>query len=144
MLRHTLGAALLAASLAAAAQAPTPPQAPSAPPPPVAESLAMRAAARLQAGDIRGALADANAAIARDSRNSGAYALRGTIRMTSGDRTGAMLDMNRAIELAGDVKGIEVVFANRANLHWLDGRSREAAADIAAALHRNPDFALAL
>ena len=144
MPRLAIAAALLAASLAAAAQAPTAPPAPASPQPSVAESLTMRAAARLQQGDLRGALADANAALARDSRNSGAYALRGTIRMTSGDRAGALLDMNRAIELAGDVKGIEIVFANRANLHWLEGRSREAAADIAASLHRNPDFALAL
>jgi tetratricopeptide (TPR) repeat protein len=139
MLRTSLAAALLAASLAAAAQAPAPTQ-----PPSVAESLTMRAAQRLQAGDLNGALADANVAIARDSYNSGAYALRGTIRMTQGDRPGALLDMTRAIELAGSVKGIEIVYANRANLHWLEGRPKEASADIAEALRRKPDFALAL
>lgn len=139
MLRTTIAAALAAASLGAFAQTQ-----PAAPPPSVPESLTMRAAQRMQAGDLRGALADVTLAIARDSRNSGAYALRGTLRMTTGDRPGALLDMTRAIELAPGVKGIEIVYANRANLHWLEGRHREAMADVGHALGLRPDFALAL
>jgi tetratricopeptide (TPR) repeat protein len=135
MLRLPIAAALVAASLGVAAQATKPS---------VPHSLTMRAAQRLQAGDLRGALADATLAIARDSRNSGAYAMRGTIRMTSGDRAGALLDMTRAIELSPDVKGIEIVHTNRANLHWLEGRMNEASVDVERALSLNPDFALAL
>lgn len=140
-MRFTIAAALLAASLGVSAQ--TAPPAPT-PTPSVPQTLTMRAAQRLQAGDLRGALEDANAAIARDSRNSGAYALRGTIRMTAGDRPGALADMTSAIELAPDVKGIEIVYTNRANLHWLEGRMREASADVERALALNPAFALAL
>ena len=143
-MRLPIAAALLAASVCAHAQAPTPQQPTQQQPLSRPESLTMRAAQRLQAGDIRGALNDANLAIARDSYNSGAYALRGTIRMTSGDRTGALADMNRAIELAGNVHGIEIVYTNRANLHWLEGRQKEASADVGKALQLKPDFALAL
>jgi tetratricopeptide (TPR) repeat protein len=139
MLRATIAAALLAACLGASAQQPqTPPPHPSVP-----DTLTMRAAQRLQAGDMQGALGDVNMAILRDSRNSGAYALRGTIRMTGGDRPGALLDFSRSIELTPDVKGIEIVYANRANLYWLDGKHTEAAADVARALQLKPDFALA-
>lgn len=144
-MRFPFAAALLAASLCASAQVPqAPQQAPAAPRASRPESITMRAAQRLQAGDLAGALADANIAIARDSHNSGAYALRGTIRMTSGDRAGALLDMTRAIELAPGVKGIEIVYTNRANLHWLEGRQKEAAADVGYALQLRPDFPLAL
>jgi len=138
-MRFTIAAALLAANLGAIAQT-----APPAPTPSVVQSLTMRAAQRLQAGDVRGALADVDAAIARDSHNSAAYALRGTIRMTAGDRPGALLDMTRSIELTPDVKGIEIVYTNRANLHWLEGRMRQASADVERALALNPAFALAL
>lgn len=141
MFRAKIAAALAAASLGAFAQAQTPP---AAPPASVPESLTMRAAQRMQAGDLRGALADVTLAIARDSRNSGAYALRGTLRMTSGDRPGALLDMTRAIELAPGVKGIEIVYTNRANLHWLEKRHKEAWADVEHALALRPDLALAL
>ena len=145
MKRLTIAAALAAASLGALAQAPAPKAAPKEPihasrP----ESLTMRAAQKLQAGDMQGALEDANLAILRDSHNSAAYALRGTIRLTSGDRPGALLDMNRAIELAPNVHGIEIVHANRANLHWLEGRNKEAMADVERALQLKPDFPLAL
>jgi tetratricopeptide (TPR) repeat protein len=147
MKRFTIAAALAAASLGAIAQAPAPQKGQSQQEPPHLsrpESLTMRAAQRLQAGDVQGALADANLAILRDSHNSAAYALRGTIRMTSGDRTGALLDMNRAIELAPNVPGIEIVHTNRANLLWLEGRPREAMTDVERALKLKPDFALAL
>src|SRR5688572_8934813 len=144
-MRSSLAAALLAASLGAAAQAPKAPQpAPAQPQVSRPESLTMQAARRLQAGDLNGALNDATAAIVLDSHNSGAYALRGTIRMTSGDRPGALLDMTRAIEISPDVKGIEIVYTNRANLHWLEGRQKEASADVAQALKLRADFPLAL
>ena len=142
-MRFTIAAALLAANLGASAQTAPPAPTPS-PTPSVTQSLTMRAAQRLQAGDVRGALADANAAIARDSRNSGAYALRGSIRMTAGDRSGALTDMTRSIELTPDVKGIEIVYTNRANLHWLEGRMREASTDVERALALHPDYGLAL
>ena len=146
MKRFTIAAALVAASLGAHAQAPTPPKGQQQEPPHYSrpESLTMRAAQRLQAGDVQGALADVNQALARDSHNSAAYALRGTIRMTSGDRPGALLDMNRAIELAPNVHGIEIVHTNRANLLWLDGRNKEAMADVERALGLKPEFPLAL
>jgi tetratricopeptide (TPR) repeat protein len=149
-MRIQIAAALLAASLGAGAQAPAPgqpqpqPQPQSQAPASVPESLTMRAARRLQAGDVQGALADANLAILRDSRASGAYALRGSIRMTAGDRAGALLDMSRAIELAPGVQGIEIVHTNRANVYWLEGRNKEAMADVEQALKLKPDFGLAL
>ena len=141
-MRFTFAAALLAASLGSAAQAPAPPK--QQPQASVPQSLTMRAAQKMQAGDMQGALADADIAIARDSYNSGAYALRGTIRMTMGDRPGALLDMSRAIELAPNVAGIEIVYTNRANLHWLEGRQKEAMVDVEHALRLKPDMALAL
>jgi len=140
-MRLTTAAALLAASLGAAAQAPAPQTQPQLSRP---ESITLRAAQRLQAGDLQGALADANIAIARDSQSSGAYALRGTIRMTTGDRPGALADMSRAIELAPNVNGIEIVYTNRANLHWLEGRNKEAMSDVEHALRLKPEMALAL
>src|SRR5688572_1214214 len=144
-MRFPFAAALIAASLGAAAQAPQAPQpAPAQPQASRPESLTMRAARRLQAGDLNGALNDATAAIVLDSHNSGAYALRGTIRMTAGDRPGALLDMTRSIELTPDVKGIEIVYTNRANLHWLEGRMRQATTDVERALALNPTLALAL
>lgn len=147
-MRFELAAALLAASLGAAAQAPAPQQPkqqPQAQPHvSVPESLTMRAARRLQAGDVKGALDDANLAIARDSHASGAYALRGSIRMTAGDREGALSDMSRAIELTPNVHGIEIVHTNRANLYWLLGRPKEAMVDVEHALKLRPDFGLAL
>ena len=148
-MRLELAAALLAASLGAVAQAPTPPKAQSQPQQAqpaasVPESLTMRAARRLQAGDVQGALADANLAIARDSHASGAHALRGSIRMTMGDREGALSDMSRAIELTPNVHGIENVHTNRANLYWLLGKPKQAMADVEHALKLKPDFGLAL
>ena len=143
-MRFKLAAALLAASLGAAAQAPAPQQPQQQPHASVPETLTMRAARRLQAGDVDGAMADANLAIMRDSHASGAYALRGSIRMTQGDRVGALADMSRAIELTPNVHGIEIVHTNRANLLWLEGRPKEAMADVEYALKLKPDFALAL
>jgi tetratricopeptide (TPR) repeat protein len=146
MKRLTIAAALAAASLGALAQAPAAPKAAPQEPPQLSrpESLTMRAAQRLQAGDVQGALVDVNLAILRDSHNSAAYALRGTIRMTQGDRPNALLDMNRAIELAPNVAGIEIVHTNRANLLWLQDRPKEAMADVERALQLKPDFPLAL
>jgi tetratricopeptide (TPR) repeat protein len=146
MKRLTIAAAVAAASLGALAQAPAAPKAAPQEPPQLSrpESLTMRAAQRLQAGDVQGALVDVNLAILRDSHNSAAYALRGTIRMTQGDRPNALLDMNRAIELAPNVAGIEIVHTNRANLLWLQDRPKEAMADVERALQLKPDFPLAL
>jgi tetratricopeptide (TPR) repeat protein len=146
MKRLAIAAAFAAASLGALAQAPAAPKAAPQEPPQLSrpESLTMRAAQRLQAGDMQGALADVNLAILRDSHNSAAYALRGTIRMTQGDLPNALLDMNRAIELAPNVAGIEIVHTNRANLLWLQQRPKEAMADVERALQLKPDFPLAL
>ena len=139
MPRRTLAAALLAASLGAFAQ-----QQPASPPVSVPEALTYRAAQRLQAGDVKGALADVNTAMLRDSRYPGAYALRGTIRMSTGDRAGALADMGRAIELAPNESGVELVHANRANLLWMEGRHGEAGLDVKRALDINPNFPPAL
>jgi tetratricopeptide (TPR) repeat protein len=139
MPRPPIAAALLAIALGAAAQEPaSPPQVP------VPEALALRAAQRMGAGDLRGAMADVNEALARDSRHAGAYALRGTLRLTGGDRAGAIADMTRAIELAPQEPGIEVVYANRANAFWLEGRNAEALGDTERALALNPAHAAAL
>lgn len=138
-------AALVLAALAALgvmAQAPAP-DAPAARRPSLPESLTMRAAMKLQRGDMAGALDDANRAILRDSHNSAAHALRGTIRMTAGNHAGAMADYSRSIELTPDVRGIEVVYTNRANLHWLERNPQAAKADLARALALNSDFGLA-
>jgi tetratricopeptide (TPR) repeat protein len=63
--------------------------------------------------------------------------------MTVGKRAEAIADFTRAIELTPEVKGMEVVYVNRANTHWLEGNRRAAEADLAKALAMNPDFALA-
>ena len=131
MPRHILAAALLAASMGAVAAAPH-------------EELTRRAAQRFQAGDVRGALADASAAIARDSHYAAAYAVRGTIRGQSGDRAGAIADLGRALALAPNETGVELVLANRASVLALEGRHLEAAQDVARALTRAPGFAPAL
>ncbi|HUP97245.1 MAG TPA: tetratricopeptide repeat protein [Usitatibacter sp.] len=138
MLRRMFAAALLSAALGANAQQPPNPKVS------VPEGLTYRAAQRLQAGDARGALADVNAAIARDSQYAGAYAMRGTIRMSGGDRAGAIADMSRAIDIAPNDKGVEIVHANRANALWLEGRHGEAAVDVKRALELNPELAPAL
>jgi tetratricopeptide (TPR) repeat protein len=143
MLRRTTTAALLALALGASAQQPAPPAEP-APTLSNAELFTLRGSQRLQQGDLRGALAAVNEALARDSRYAGAYALRGTIRLNSGDRAGAFADMNRAIELGANEPGIEVVYANRAHVHWLEGRAPEAGRDAARALEINPAYAPAL
>jgi tetratricopeptide (TPR) repeat protein len=103
----------------------------------------MRASERLKKGDVQGALQDVNAAIARDVQNSPAHALRGTIRMSTGDTRGAMVDLSRSIELSPNVKGMEIVYVNRANLYWLDNQPGPAMADIDKAMALNPRFALA-
>lgn len=139
MPRHLLAAALLAASLGAFAQA-SPPQPPLSP----REELTVRAARRFQAGDLRGALADVNAALLRDSRYADAYAVRGTILAQSGDRTGALADLGRAIELGPQEKGVELVLASRANVLALEGRHLEASQDVARALAMSPSFPPAL
>lgn len=153
MPRLALAAAIAAAVLAvsAQAQAPSPSPAQKAPAagektarqPSVEESLLMRAAQRLQRGDAPGALQDIEVAIGRDPNSSPAYALRGTIRMTVGRRADALADFTRAIQLTPDVKGMEVVYVNRANTYWLDGNLRAAEADLAKAFAMNPNFALA-
>ena len=143
MLRRTITAALLALALGAAAQQPAPPAA-AAPTLSNPELLTLRGSQRFQAGDIRGALADVNQALARDSHYAGAYALRGTIRLNSGDRAGALADMNQAIQFGANEPGIEVVYANRAHVHWLQGRSQEAGRDAVRALEINPSYAPAL
>jgi tetratricopeptide (TPR) repeat protein len=135
-----LSAALCAVALSASAQQP----APEGRPPTVPEALMLRAAERMQRGDLRGALADVNEALARDSKSAPAYALRGTILMTAGDRKDAMADMTRAIELAPNENGVEVVHANRAHLLWLEGRALEAERDADRALALNPTYAPAL
>jgi len=138
MLRTILAAALFAATLGAKAQAPAPTQQLSIP-----ESLTARASQRLKQGDVNGALNDLNTAIARDEHNSAAHALRGTIRMSAGNTKGAVDDLSRAIELTPDVKGMEIVYVNRANLYWLADQPKPAMADVAKALALNPNFALA-
>ena len=147
MIRSLLLAAIAAAGIAAAhAQGPAPAPAKAAAAqaqPSLADSLVLRAAQRLQRGDAAGALQDINAVLAREPNSSPAHALRGTIRMTTGDRPGAAADFTRAIELTPDIKGMEVVYVNRANVLWLDGRHKEAGADLAKALAMNPAFALA-
>lgn len=139
MLRHLLAAAVLAASLGAFAQA-------SSPQPPLSphEELTVRAARRFQAGDVRGALADVNTALQRDSRYAGGYTLRGTILAQSGDRAGALADLGRAIDLAPQEQGVELVLASRANLLALEGRHLEASQDVARALAKAPSFPPAL
>lgn len=127
-----LAAAIVALALAAAAHAASP-----------SDELTARAGARMQRGDLKGALADANAALARDSRSSPAYAVRGTIRMTLGDRKGAIADLTRSIELTPEVKEMAIVYANRAHLHWQDRNAVAAAADVAKALALDPGLAIA-
>ena len=144
MFRTILAAALLAATPGAIAQALPPSQPPSQGPQfSVPESLTLRAGQRLRQGDVQGALQDLNTAIARDRNNSPAHALRGTIRMSAGNTRGALEDLTRSISLTPNVKGMEIVYVNRANLYWLAEQPREAMADVDKAMALNPGFALA-
>jgi Tfp pilus assembly protein PilF len=137
MRRLSIAAAALAFSLGVAAQQPAPSLPPNVSRP---DALTLRAAQRMQQGDVRGALEDVNEALLRDSHHAGAYALRGSIRMTTGDRAGAIADMSHAIELAPEAEGVEVVHINRARMHWLDGRTAEAARDVDRALFLAPIY----
>lgn len=139
MSRPILAAALLAASLGAYAQASAPQPAQLT----IPESLTLRAGERLKRGDVNGALQDLNIAIARDERSSPAHALRGSLRMSAGNTQGALEDLSRSIELTPNVKGMEVVYVNRANLYWLGDQPKLAMADIDKAMSINPSFALA-
>lgn len=146
MSRLPLAAALLAAMLCLPAHAQAPAEAPPRQPaaqPSLADSLVLRAAQRMQRGDAAGALRDINAVLEREPNSSPAHALRGTIRMTTGDRAGANSDFTRAIQLTPEVKGMEVVYVNRANVLWLDGQAKAAQADLDKALAMNANFALA-
>jgi tetratricopeptide (TPR) repeat protein len=150
MPRTILAAALLAAMTGASAQSTTPPKAPAQPQPQpqsqpqsIPESLTLRASQRLKQGDVEGAVQDLNIAIARDEHNSAAHALRGSIRMSAGNTKGALDDLSRSIELTPNVKGMEVVYVNRANLYWLGDQPKPAMADVDKAMALNANFALA-
>jgi tetratricopeptide (TPR) repeat protein len=131
-LTTALAALALGAALLPSAEAASP-----------SEELTARAGARLQRGDTKGALADANAAILRDSHNSPAHAVRGAIRMALGDRRGALADLSRAIELTPDHKAMAIVYTHRAHLHWQDGNALAAASDVAKAIALDDSLALA-
>jgi tetratricopeptide (TPR) repeat protein len=131
-LEHALAALAVGFALLSPAQAASP-----------SEQLTARAGAKLERGDVKGALADANLAILRDSRNSPAQAVRGSIRMATGDRAGALADFSRSIELTPDHKAMAIVYTHRAHLHWQDGNALAAAADVAKALALDDSLAIA-
>jgi tetratricopeptide (TPR) repeat protein len=65
-----------------------------------AEEAMWRGHARLAAGDLEGALADASRAVELDPLLAPAWLLRGSIRVRQGDRDGATADLEQFLRLA--------------------------------------------
>lgn len=82
---------------------PPPPPPPSGPPAepagPSAHALLGRAGARVQTGDLTGALGDLDLAVAQEPDLARAWRERGLVRWRLGDARGALADLDRAIGL---------------------------------------------
>ena len=97
--------------------------------------------ARHAEGDVRGALADFESAIAADPRWAEAKNNRGAARQTLGDLTGALADFDKALEVN---PGSAEAWNNRGLVHHLNGEREKALADFDQALQIRPRYAEAL
>ena len=98
------------------------------------------AGAKLDKGDMDGALASIEAALKMDPNYSDGYLARADIHASRGEGDLAMKDYARALEIDPDNLA---VYIDRSRLEWANGGKSQAIADIGAALRRNPNFARA-
>lgn len=82
-------------------------------------------------------------AIESDKKNVGAYYLRGLAKMLSLRLRQAIPDFDKVIELAPNAAGIEQVYNNRGQLHYLSGNQEKALADFNKSISINPKYAAA-
>jgi tetratricopeptide (TPR) repeat protein len=85
--------------------------------------------------DLKGAMADCEAALKIDPADAESHAVRGRIRQRSGDREGALADCSKAVDLDPDDGWVLGV---RACLHYDAGRWKEARSDFEKALGTDP------
>lgn len=97
-----------------------------------------RGFARLDAQDPDGAMADANAALARDPKAAGAYRLRAIAHAERGDKSKALSDISLAIDADPDDNG---AYAMRAWLHCEAERLDFALSDVFQAVALAPGVA---
>jgi tetratricopeptide (TPR) repeat protein len=137
-------AALLLAVNAPAGQAVEPP-----PPTPILPSRNIRpeamasydrAIAKYESGNLSGALADFNGAIALQADFAAAYVNRANIKDDQGDPQGALLDYEKALSLEGQDANI---YLNRGLTYFRLDRYGEAIADFDRAIILRPDYAVA-
>jgi tetratricopeptide (TPR) repeat protein len=106
-----------------------------------AEELCKRGMARHAQGDVNGALADFESAIAADPHWCEAWNNRGAARHALGDRAGALADFNRALEI--NPQSAEA-YNNRGLVHHQMGERARALADFDQALLLRPRYPEAL
>jgi tetratricopeptide (TPR) repeat protein len=99
------------------------------------EAYVERAEARLVNEDYPGVIADATAALDRDSRLGLAYSLRGIAVRQSGNPRQSLADFTRAIELAPD----QATYFQRAATYQILGEHALAIADLDQVIAMKPD-----
>ncbi len=100
---------------------------------------ATRATARLNLGDVAGAIADASRAIELDPRNAEAFMYRGNARASSGDVAGGLADLEQSIRI-DPRRGS--AWANRGNVRQSLGDIDGAIADFSKAVDLAPRTAM--
>jgi len=101
-----------------------------------------RGAIRQARGDLRGALADFDAALAMDPRHATTYANRGTARKAAGDLAGARADLDQAVELMPRAAAA-AAYHNRGGVRVLQNDFRGAIADYTEAIAIAPGLLVA-
>jgi tetratricopeptide (TPR) repeat protein len=112
------------------------------PRPAAAPAYHNRGAARQLQGDLAGALADFNEALAIDPAHSPTYANRGTAHKALGDLTAARADLDRAVELTPRATAA-AAYHNRGGVRVLQNDFAGAVADYNIALEIDPDLTVA-
>ncbi|HVK10699.1 MAG TPA: protein kinase, partial [Gemmataceae bacterium] len=102
-------------------------------------SYLWRARAHLDAGEFPAAIADLDAALARDANDPGALVLRGLARFRAGDLPAADADLTRALDYP---RGPTRAWFLRARVRAARGDAAAAAVDTAAGLKAEPTDAI--
>jgi tetratricopeptide (TPR) repeat protein len=100
-----------------------------------------RALALSQQQKFDEAVSELDLAIQENGRFVEAYGLRGSIRFVKQDLELALSDFNSVIELAPQIRGIEVVYNNRGIIRLMKGDHDGALIDIDKAIATNPRYA---